>query len=502
MISEVSKLPVLEELELVFPKDRVVDLAPLGKVSTLKSLDVLASSSTDYRWASSLKNLEEMEVSTYGKERVELQLGESASIKPVVTIDGSTLTPREYYSRYSNERRLGKVTATGVTALRAGIGRVVAEYANEEEQIPGMPNLRSARFHSTWQFGIRDTATFTPIGLAQNPSLEGHGAAVVGDLLLAPVSNYPFTSLQWTRNGQAIPGTTGESYRLTAKDANAAIALDYSTRSIWEDSVYWVPAVEGTARYGIPIASSVKSIYKPKITGSKIVTEKVAATVDASYFPGFKRSFQWYVQRSPIEGATGATFVPGAKFADLKVSVKVSFKWSDEFYADLPSIDAVKVGKGSFSVGKPTITGTAQVGNKLTAKAATSSPASQSVSYQLTHNGQKIKGATGKTYSLTKNELNGRIAVSATYSKANYNTKTVTSASTSKVVPAKLKIVKKPAISGKKSTGKVLKVSAGTYNAKGVTVSYQWLRSGKLVSKATKPSYTVTKSDAGKNLTV
>lgn len=365
-----------------------------------------------------------------------------------------------------------------------------------------MPNLGSVSYHSSWHFGIRDTVTFTPIGLAQNPSFEGHDIAVIGDLLLAPVNNYPFASLQWMRNGEAIPGATGQTYRLARKDTNAVIEVDYSTKPVFESSVYWVAAVKNTVRYGIPISSSVGALPKPKITGSKIVTEKLTATVDASYFPGFKRSFQWYVQGSPVTGATGSTFVPGAKFPDLKVSVQVSFHWSDEFSASLPTSDSVKVGKGNFAVGKPAITGTAQVGSKLTAKAATSRPASQSVSYQWMVNGQKIKGASGKTYSLTKTDLNKRVSVSAKYSMTNYNTKTVTSASTAKVVPAKLKVVKKPAITGKKATGKVLKVSAGTYNTKGVKVSYQWLRSGMIIKKSTKPRYTVIKSDTGKKLTV
>ncbi|MNW68985.1 hypothetical protein CQ012_13650 [Arthrobacter sp. MYb214] len=63
------------------------------------------------------------------------------------------------------------------------------------------------------------------------------------------------------------------------------IAVDYSTNPMREDSVYWVPAVKVIARYGMPIATSVRAISKPHVTGSKIATEKLTAKIDAIYFP-------------------------------------------------------------------------------------------------------------------------------------------------------------------------------------------------------------------------
>jgi len=113
-----------------------------------------------------------------------------------------------------------------------------------------------------------------------------------------------------------------------------------------------------------------------------------------------------------------------------------------------------------------------------------------------------VPGATADTYTLKPADLNQRISVSVAYAKTNYTTKTVTSTATGKIAAAKLKVLKKPVMTGKKSTGKTLKATAGSYSTKNVKISYQWMRSGKSIPKATKPSYKVVKADARKTLSV
>src|SRR5690606_21865311 len=59
-----------------------------------------------------------------------------------------------------------------------------------------------------------------------------------------------------------------------------------------------------------------------------------------------------------------------------------------------------------------------------------------------------------------------------------------------------------PTISGRAKVGTTLTAKPGTWSARGATFTYQWLRSGRVVAGATKPTYRVTKADIGSRLTV
>ena len=69
------------------------------------------------------------------------------------------------------------------------------------------------------------------------------------------------------------------------------------------------------------------------------------------------------------------------------------------------------------------------------------------------------------------------------------------------VVPQAVRAAK-PTISGTAKVGKKLKAKAGAWAPKGVKLTYQWYRSGKKITKATKATYTLGKADKGKRITV
>ena len=59
-----------------------------------------------------------------------------------------------------------------------------------------------------------------------------------------------------------------------------------------------------------------------------------------------------------------------------------------------------------------------------------------------------------------------------------------------------------PTISGTAKVGKTLTAKPGTWKPAPVTLSYQWLRSGKAISGATKSTYKLVKADKGKKVAV
>ncbi|MFT3888888.1 MAG: CAP domain-containing protein [Arachnia sp.] len=82
---------------------------------------------------------------------------------------------------------------------------------------------------------------------------------------------------------------------------------------------------------------------------------------------------------------------------------------------------------------KPTISGTAKVGKKLTAKAGTWKPGGTKLTYQWYRGSTKIVGATKSTYTLRRADKGKVITVKVKGTKKGYLTVTKTSAETAKV---------------------------------------------------------------------
>ncbi|RZI94836.1 MAG: hypothetical protein EOO67_03850 [Microbacterium sp.] len=148
----------------------------------------------------------------------------------------------------------------------------------------------------------------------------------------------------------------------------------------------------------------------------------------------------------------------------------------------------------------PTIRGTAKVGQKLTAKAGTWGPAPVKLSYRWLRDGAAIKGATKSAYTLKAADRGHRVSVRITGTKSGYTT--VSKTSTSKKVAAGTLTLKKPTVSGAVKVGRTLKAKVGTVATTGVRYSYQWLRDGKRISRATKATYTLKSADRGSRIAV
>lgn len=148
----------------------------------------------------------------------------------------------------------------------------------------------------------------------------------------------------------------------------------------------------------------------------------------------------------------------------------------------------------------PSITGTPVVGGTLTAKPGTWTVAGLTFGYQWLRDGAAISGATKNTYQVASADAGKSLQVRVTASKTGLPNGTATSAA----VKAGNKLTKTPTptISGPAKVGKTLKVKAGSWKPSKVTLTYQWLRDGAPIAKATKTSYKLTKADAGRKISV
>ena len=163
------------------------------------------------------------------------------------------------------------------------------------------------------------------------------------------------------------------------------------------------------------------------------------------------------------------------------------------------------------ATGEPTISGTPQVGETLTAStsdiADTDGLTNVSYSYQWTAGGSDIDGATASTYTLTSSEQGQTVQVRVTFTDDAGNEESLTSVATAQVeAKPNNPATGAPAISGTPQVGETLTAStsdiADTDGLTSVSYSYQWTAGGSDISGATSSSYTLAASQQGQTVQV
>ena len=217
------------------------------------------------------------------------------------------------------------------------------------------------------------------------------------------------------------------------------------------------PAVTGTAQVG------------------KTLTADTSGIADANGLDNATFSYQWLADDTDIAGATSSTYTPVRADLTKSIKVRVSFSDDDDYPETLTSTAVGPVDHqtsqlqqqqaDSAATGAPTVTGTARVGETLTADTAGIADANGlnnvSFSYQWLADDADIAGATSSTYTPVAADLAKTIKVRVSFSDDTGNAETLTSAPTAAV----LDVLPDPPSS---PTG--LAVSSQTHNA----VSLVW----------------------------
>lgn len=145
---------------------------------------------------------------------------------------------------------------------------------------------------------------------------------------------------------------------------------------------------------------------------------------------------------------------------------------------------------------KPSISGTAKVGDQVTCNEPTTLGEAVSVAWKL--NG--TKSATGRNYTLPGTAAGKSLTCTATVSVTGGTSSSATSAAKKVALGNALKNKKAPKLSGPGKVGKTEKVSKGSWSPGASSYSYQWLLGGKKIKGATKSSFKIAKKDKGKKL--
>ena len=184
----------------------------------------------------------------------------------------------------------------------------------------------------------------------------------------------------------------------------------------------------------------------PTISGTPQVGETLTADTspidDADGLTNTSYSYQWIAGGTDIDGATGSSYELTSSEQGQTIKVRVTFTDDRDNEETLTSEATVAVAAAANreATGAPTIGGTPQVAQTLTAD---TSPINDedgltkvSYRYQWIAGGSDIEGATGSSYQLTSTEQGQTIQVRVTFTDDRNNAETLTSIATTAVAAA------------------------------------------------------------------
>ena len=259
------------------------------------------------------------------------------------------------------------------------------------------------------------------------------------------------------------------------------------------------PIINGTAQVG------------------EMLTADTSGVADADGLDNAAFAYQWTAGGADIEGATGASYTIIADDEGLIIQVWVSFTDDagnpETQTSEATDAVAAQPTPNSPATGAPTIGGTAQVGETLTANTSEVADAdgigSIQYDYQWLAGDSDIAGATGSTYTLADTDEGKAIKVRVSFTDDVGNDESLTSAATDAVAAApqtNSPATGVPDISGTAQVGETLAAdTSGIADEDGlsnVQYEYQWLADDADISGATNATYTLADADEGKTIKV
>ena len=336
------------------------------------------------------------------------------------------------------------------------------------------------------------------------------------------------TTLRWK---QLVDGTTTEIGTVAQR---ALTRPQSSFKTIWltapstpGTSSYWacVDSVAGeydttnncSGKVTVTVTNNLAT-GAPTISGTSQVGQTLTADTsgiaDADGLANATFSYQWLADDTDIAGATGLTYTLTDSEESKAITVQVSFTDDAGNQETLTSAGTAAVSAANTpATGAPAISGTAQVGETLTANTTgvvdEDGLSNVQYEYQWLADDADISGATNATYTLADTDEGKTISVQVGFTDDAGNEETLTSAGTAAVSAAPAAnspATGTPTISGTAQVGETLTAgTSGVADADGLTnaaFTYQWLADDADISGATNATYTLEDADEGKAIKV
>ena len=462
------------------------------------------------------------------------QVGQTLTAGTTAIMDADGLTSVSYTYQWIRtaagvDTNISSATASTYTLVAADLGTTVKVRVSFTDDASNAETLTSAAT-ATVSAAPNTPATGAPTitGTAQvgQTLTAGTTAIMDDDGLTTPGYTY-----QWIRTAAGvdtnISGATASTYTLVAADLGTTVKVRVS----FTDDASNAETLTSTATAAVAAAANTPATGAPTITGTaqvgQTLTADTTAIVDADGLTNVSYTYQWIRvdggTETNIASATASTYTLVA--ADQGTTIKVTVSFTDDASnaetLTSAATAAVSAAPNTPATGAPTITGTAQVGQTLTAgtTAIMDDDGLTSVSYTYqwirvaTDNTEtNIASATASTYTLVAADQGTTIKVTVSFTDDASNAETLTSAATAAVSAApNTPATGAPTITGTAQVGQTL--TAGTtaiMDANGLTsvsYTYQWIRvatdnTETNIASATASTYTLVAADQGTTIKV
>ena len=211
-------------------------------------------------------------------------------------------------------------------------------------------------------------------------------------------------SYQWLADDTDIAGATASTYTLITSEQSKAIKVRVTftddadnEETLTSEATAAVAARPNTPATGLPAISGTVQV-------GQTLTADVSGISDTDGLDNVSYSYQWLADDTDIAGATASTYTLITSEQSKAIKVRVTFTDDADNEETLTSVATVAVAAAPNrkATGAPTISGTPQVEQTLTADTSgiTDADGLTNVSYefQWIAGGTDIDGATGDTY--------------------------------------------------------------------------------------------------------
>ena len=262
------------------------------------------------------------------------------------------------------------------------------------------------------------TVTAATLPSTGTPTISGTGA--VGTTLTGSTGDWPegvSFSTQWMRNGSSA-SDTDSSYTIAGSDLGREMVFRVVASKPGYTSVTANSA-------GVTVtAGTIAVTGTPTISGTAAVGTTLTGS-NGTWSSGLSYATQWYRNGSAVGDTDSSYTIVGS---DLGQTIFYRVVASRTGYTSVTAdSETVTVIAGTISpTATPTISGTATVGKRLSAR-TTGWMTGLTFEYQWLRNSVPIVGATASTYKLKTADKRKRISVQVTAEKLGYDDVTVTS---------------------------------------------------------------------------
>ena len=349
----------------------------------------------------------------------------TAKAGDVLTAQIGHTVPREdtwAWRWYADGNPISGANGQSLTLSAAQAGRTITVQATAQR-----PAFKDRAWVSA-PYGPIQLETWTS---SPKPTIVADGVPEYGKTLTAATGTWTPTpdrySYQWKRNGSVIAGATYANYSIRTEDVGSRISV-----VVTGSKPGYVPAPKESNEVTILGATMPGAV--PVVSGTPQVGRQLSGSVTDWDPNGSSLTYAWYVGGT-LAAEGSSNFVVPASAIGKPVVLRVTGRKSGYTPKTIESAPTKPVVAGELTSERPTIRGSARVGQTLVASAGYWAPSGVHIAYRWKIGTTPVTGPRGgqQTFLIPRTARGKRITVMVTGTLAGYTTVKKTSAPTGRV---------------------------------------------------------------------